>query len=222
MYLRGVEVPPGERGVLLKSQSIVQVGSSIFTFVLPSSKSAANKQDVDVSTCHIYSHLLHSLFTPHAFRIKSSLLFESVFSCVLHAITLTLYEFHRVYSFALPLVPFLSHIHLIPIRLLLLLSCFIYYVPIISLPLVSLNPFLSVLFPQTPSYQRLSLALSLKAAIEIRDLPFESTPVESQQFLLDESVRLDEVTIVLHSCSTYSATFLIFLHLKALHLYPHR
>lgn len=63
VYLRGVEVPPGERGVLLKSQSIVQVGSSIFTFVLPSSKSAANKQDVDVSNYHIYSYsyLFHSL-----------------------------------------------------------------------------------------------------------------------------------------------------------------
>lgn len=49
VYLRGVEVTPGGRGMLLKSQSIVQIGSSIFTFVLPSSKSAANKQDVDVS-----------------------------------------------------------------------------------------------------------------------------------------------------------------------------
>lgn len=72
VYLRGVEVPPGERGVLLKSQSIVQVGSSIFTFVLPSSKSAANKQDVDVSTYHIYSHLFFLSFTHQIFITISS------------------------------------------------------------------------------------------------------------------------------------------------------
>jgi hypothetical protein len=50
LYVRGEEVFPGDRGVPLKSQTVVQVGSVIFTFVLPSSKAAAHKQDIDVST----------------------------------------------------------------------------------------------------------------------------------------------------------------------------
>lgn len=50
LYVRGEEVLPGDRGVPLKSQTVVQVGSVIFTFVLPSSKAAAHKQDIDVST----------------------------------------------------------------------------------------------------------------------------------------------------------------------------
>ena len=50
LYVRGEEVFPGDQGVPLKSQTVVQVGSVIFTFVLPSSKAAAHKQDIDVST----------------------------------------------------------------------------------------------------------------------------------------------------------------------------
>jgi hypothetical protein len=52
LYVRGEEVFPGDRGVPLKSQTVVQVGSVIFTFVLPSSKAAAHKQDIDVSALY--------------------------------------------------------------------------------------------------------------------------------------------------------------------------
>ena len=119
VYLRGVEVPPGERGVLLKSQSIVQVGSSIFTFVLPSSKSAANKQDVDVSTYNIYSHLL--IFPFHA-------------PCPMH------YASNLRYY----LVLFLLHIRLFPIPL---LPSPIYHIPLISSSSVFLNPLFSSFRP---------------------------------------------------------------------------
>ena len=99
VYLRGVEVPPGERGVLLKSQSIVQVGSSIFTFVLPSSKSAANKQDVDVSTYHIYSHLFLLFFTHQ--------IFVTIWSYSYYTSASSLYPF-----FPVPSIIFLSSHHL--------------------------------------------------------------------------------------------------------------
>ena len=48
VYVRGEELLPGGVAVALRSQSIVQIGSVIFTFVLPSTKALANKQDFDV------------------------------------------------------------------------------------------------------------------------------------------------------------------------------
>ena len=51
VYVRGEELLPGGVAVALRSQSIVQIGSVIFTFVLPSTKALANKQDFDVSKC---------------------------------------------------------------------------------------------------------------------------------------------------------------------------
>lgn len=69
LYVRGEEVFPGDRGVPLKSQTVVQVGSVIFTFVLPSSKAAAHKQDIDVSA--MYRVLLHcQLFHVHRMFLR--------------------------------------------------------------------------------------------------------------------------------------------------------
>ena len=51
VYVRGEELLPGGVAVALRSQSIVQIGSVIFTFVLPSTKALANKQDFDVRKC---------------------------------------------------------------------------------------------------------------------------------------------------------------------------
>lgn len=94
MYLRGVEVTPGGRGMLLKSQSIVQIGSSIFTFVLPSSKSAANKQDVDVSI--------------KTYTCPASCFISLLNLLVIDFILLHTYTACSLFSVPLPLPPFLS------------------------------------------------------------------------------------------------------------------
>ena len=69
--MRGVEVFPNDEPVALKSQTVVQVGSVIFTFVLPSNKATAHKQDIyvkkkkkkkNMTFFHLEVHQLYFLF----------------------------------------------------------------------------------------------------------------------------------------------------------------
>ena len=55
VYVQGVEVFPGGKGVRLESHSAVQIGCMIFSFVLPSSKTISLLQESDVRQVEISS-----------------------------------------------------------------------------------------------------------------------------------------------------------------------